>query len=102
MIRTALPLSAFAVMSLVACSDDSTTAPHASPRRGAQVAVTGPVQFTPLASSVACTAGGNPSALFSIPAGFTQANIASEPDYMGNPDMITENETGPEAGRFVF
>jgi sugar lactone lactonase YvrE len=102
MIRNALPLSAFAVMSLAACSDDSTTAPHASPRRGEQVAVVGPVQFTPLASSVACTAGGNPNAVFSIPAGFTQSNVASEPDYMGNPDMITENETGPEAGRFVF
>ena len=31
-----------------------------------------------------------------------KTNIASEPDYIGNPDMITQNETGPEAGRYIF
>ena len=99
---TVLPLSVVAVLSLGACTDDATTSPVTRPGGSAEVATVGPVRFTPLATSVACTTGGNPNALFAIPDGFGQTNIASEPDYMGNPDMITENETGPQAGRYVF
>ena len=97
---TVFMLSAFAAVSLAACADQSTTAPT---RRSAAVSFAkGEADFTPLATSVACTAGGNVNASFGIPAGFTQQNIASEPDYAGNPDMITENETGPDAGRYIF
>ena len=86
---------------LAACADDATT--HRSPRTRRRIPRQGRFrQFTPLASSVACTTGGNPNALFSIPAGYTQANIASEPDYLGNPDMITRERDGPEAGRYIF
>ena len=99
---TVLPLTAIGVIALAACSDDATTAPRIPPRATAEAAITGPVPFSPLATSVACTTGGTTGALFAIPQGFTQSNIASEPDYMGNPDMITQNETGPEAGRFIF
>ena len=91
-----LALSALAVMTLAGCADDAATAPIAARTATyakAGSATTGAFQFSPLASSAACTTGGNVSALFTIPAGFTQANIASEPDYMGNPDMITQNET---------
>jgi sugar lactone lactonase YvrE len=99
---TAVPLSAIGIFALAACADDAATAPLARPRANTEVATVGPVQFEPLSSSAACTTGGNASAPFVIPAGFTQIDIASEPDYMGNPDMITENETGPEAGRYIF
>jgi uncharacterized protein len=99
---TVLPLAAVGVLSLGACSDNATTEPRLRARATSAVATVGPVQFTPLATSAVCTTGGNANAPFAIPAGFTQTNIASEPDYLGNPDMITENETGPEAGRYVF
>jgi uncharacterized protein len=102
---TVLALSALASVALAACADDAATAPLTARKASLAVAgsaTTGAFQFTPVATSAACTAGGNANALFSIPAGYTQANIASEPDYMGNPDMITQNETGPEAGRYIF
>ena len=99
---TVLPLLAIGMLSLAACVDDATTAPLARPRVGATAATVGPVQFEPLTSSATCTAGGNANAPFAIPAGFAQVNVASEPDYLGNPDMITQNETGPEAGRYIF
>jgi hypothetical protein len=100
---TALAVSALSVLGLAACADDATTAPMARPTAAfAQGGSAKAGEFAPLVSSVACTAGGNVNALFAIPAGFTQANIASEPDYLGNPDMITQNETGPEAGRYIF
>src|SRR4029079_18359192 len=95
---TALPLSAMGVLALAACADNATTAPVARP--AAVSFEKNVLAFTPLASSVACTTGGTPSAMFSVPGGFVQANIASEPDYLGNPDMITQNETGPESGRY--
>jgi hypothetical protein len=88
------------VLALAACADNATTAPVARP--AAVSFEKNVLAFTPLASSVACTTGGTPSAMFSVPGGFVQANIASEPDYLGNPDMITQNETGPESGRYIF
>jgi hypothetical protein len=97
--RTALALTAIAAMSLAACADDS-TGPVV--RSAASTLDKSTTPFTPLGSSVGCTAGGTPNAPFAIPAGFSQTNIASEPDYLGNPDMITENETGAEAGRYIF
>jgi sugar lactone lactonase YvrE len=100
---TAFALSTLAVVGLAACADEASTAPMARPAAAfANASSTNGSSFAPLASSVACTTGGNVSALFAIPAGFTQANIASEPDYLGNPDMITQNETGLEAGRFIY
>jgi hypothetical protein len=99
---TVLPLAAVGVLFLGACSDNATTEPRLRARATPDLATVGPVQFTPLATSAMCTTGGNANAPFAIPAGFAQTNIASEPDYVGNPDMITENETGPEAGRYVF
>lgn len=94
-------LSALATVALAACSDDATTAPLVR-SSAASYAKVGSTSFTPLASSVACTTGGTPNAMFSIPTGYTQTNIASEPDYLGNGDMITQNETGPDAGRYIF
>lgn len=98
--RSVALASSCAAVVLAACADQSTTGPIVRPRLASLS--TNALDFTPLGSSVACTTGGTPNAVFSIPAGFTQSNIASEPDYLGNPDMITQNETGPEAGRFIY
>ncbi len=63
---------------------------------------TGPFQFTPLPTSTACTNGGDPLQPIVLPAGYTQALIASEPAFPDLIDMNTQNETGPEAGRFLY
>ena len=58
--------------------------------------------FTPLASSAQCTPGGTVTALLNLPDGYAQTIIASEPDYLDLPDMNTLNETGPQAGRYLY
>ena len=62
----------------------------------------GRFDFTALATSAACTPGGNAAKPFLLPAGFDQVNIASEPDYDDVGDMNTQNENGREAGRFLY
>ena len=62
----------------------------------------GPFQFEPLLTSAVCTAGGNASEPFLLPDGFTQQVIASEPQFADLPDMNTLNETGPQAGRYLY
>ncbi len=62
----------------------------------------GGFQFTPLASSAVCTNGGSATQPFLIPADFSQTVIASEPDFQDSRDMITQNETGPQAGRYLY
>ena len=44
----------------------------------------------------------NPSQPLVLPDGYQQTIIASEPSYGGNPDMNTLNETGPQAGRYLY
>lgn len=60
--------------------------------------------FEPLATSAACTSGGNPDAPLVLPEGFEQEEIASEadPDFDDLPDMNTLNETGPDAGTLLY
>jgi uncharacterized protein len=60
--------------------------------------------FTALTSSFACTAsGGDPVNPLLLPTGFTQTIVASEPAVGGDAiDMNTENETGPQRGRFLY
>jgi secreted PhoX family phosphatase len=62
----------------------------------------GPFQFEPLPASAICTPGGNAAQPFLIPNGFSQSIVASEPDFPDVPDMNTLNETGPQAGRFLY
>jgi uncharacterized protein len=62
----------------------------------------GPFQFEPLLTSAACTPGGNAAQPFLLPEGFTQNVIASEPQFPDVPDMNTLNETGPQAGRYLY
>lgn len=66
---------------------------------------TGPFQFTPLEASYTCTTpGGNGDQPFVLPAGYAQTVVASEedPDFQDLPDMNTLNETGPQAGRYLY
>ena len=62
----------------------------------------GQFQFEPLPASTPCTDGGNPAQPFVLPAGYTQTVIASEPQFPDLPDMNTQNETGPDAGRYLY
>lgn len=59
-------------------------------------------QFNPLPASANATPGGNPDQPLVLPQGYQQTIIASERNYDGNPDMNTLNETGPEAGRYLY
>lgn len=64
--------------------------------------IQGTFPFIPLAYSVNAVPGGNPDKPLVLPSGYQQTIIASEPNYGGNPDMNTLNETGPEAGRYLY
>jgi sugar lactone lactonase YvrE len=59
-------------------------------------------QFTPLASSAVCTVGGDAVKPLVLPIGFDQIAVASEPSYADVPDMNVQNETGPQAGRYLY
>jgi hypothetical protein len=65
-------------------------------------ALAAPTGFTPLATSTACTNGGDPGAPFTAPPEYTQTVVASEPAFADAADMNTLNETGPFAGRFLY
>lgn len=66
-------------------------------------AVKGPFRFQPIAQSAVCTvAGGDKSQPFVLPDGFAQTTIAKEPDFPNLPDMNTLNETGRDAGRYLY
>ena len=89
-------------------ADTSPTGPDFSPNA---LAGSGGFQFEPLSSSARCR---NPNAAnyrpFDIPAGFKQSIIATQFDdfvpVAGSggdlPDMLTLNESGPHAGRFLY
>ncbi len=79
---------------------------------GASAASTSFASFTPVASSVSLHAVGSlaeKTTPLVIPSNFTQTVIASRDAQLaagqsnsGNWDMITANETGPSAGRYLF
>lgn len=62
----------------------------------------GSFQFEPLPASAACTGGGNALEPLLLPAGFAQSIVASQPQFPDVPDMNTVNETGAQAGRFLY
>jgi uncharacterized protein len=65
----------------------------------------GQFQFTPLPTSAACQVDASTVAQpFVLPAGYTQTVIAREGDggTVDLWDMHTQNETGPNAGRFLY
>ena len=59
--------------------------------------------FAALSSSAACTvSGGDPVNPLVLASGFRQSIVASEPSFADAIDMNTENETGPERGRYLY
>jgi secreted PhoX family phosphatase len=64
----------------------------------------GAFQFEPVPTSAPCTAGGNAAQPFVLPPGYSQRVVAFEgqPGFRNNPDMNTQNETGPDAGRYLY
>jgi uncharacterized protein len=62
----------------------------------------GQFQFTPLPESAPCTPGGDPEQPLLLPAGYTQSVVASKPQFPDLPDMNTQNETGVDAGRYLY
>ncbi len=104
--RSTLAIVMGSVIAGAACADGAdsprVTAPPAASRSTA-LSGSGAFQFTPLDASAVCTvSGGDANAPFLIPAGYTQSIVASEPAFADSPDMNTVNETGPEAGRFLY
>ena len=90
---------------LAACSDNVPTAPRPQVTSFASAMGLGGngFTFTPLSSSYACTvSGGDPVNPIALPAGFTQTIIASEPQFADAIDMNTQNESGPDAGRYLY
>ena len=90
---------------LAACSDvqrPAASALTAVRQPTLDLSGSGAFQFSPLAASAVCTPGGNPTAPFIVPAGYTQTIVASEPDVPDAIDMNTQNETGPHAGRYLY
>jgi len=81
---------------LIASSQPSAAGPQ--PETNAK----GPFQFQPLQASAACTAGGNADQPFILPAGYGETIIASEPQFPDLPDMMTLNENGNQAGRYLY
>lgn len=64
----------------------------------------GQFQFEPLPTSTECTSGGNKAQPFVLPAGYAQTVFAAEGDggTIDLWDMNTQNETGDQAGRFLY
>jgi hypothetical protein len=90
---------AFAVSAVLAASGRMTLA---------ESSTTGPFGFDPIDAS-ASSAGWNPAAPWKIPAGFTQSVVSNESGlniYDGGRDdwndMNTVNETGKQAGRYLY
>src|SRR5690349_21177359 len=100
-----LTLAGVATLCFTACADDVATAPRPTVNSFATSMGLGGngFQFTPLSSSYACSvSGGDPVNPIALPAGFTQTIIASEPQFADAIDMNTQNESGPQAGRYLY
>jgi hypothetical protein len=97
--QLALVAGAAAAIALVLISAGSG---QAQPTSDAGSAGSGQFQFEPLPASAPCTPGGDPAQPLLLPEGYTQSVIASEPQFPDLPDMNTQNETGPDAGRYLY
>lgn len=102
-----LSLGVVAGLCFTACSDQAvTTAPSLQPpslvTASRNVGEDG-FRFTALSSSYACTvSGGDPVNPLSLASGLSQTIIASEPQFADAIDMNTQNENGPQAGRYLY
>ena len=100
-----LALAGVATLCFTACADDVTTGPRPTINSFASSVGLGGggFQFTALSASYACTvSGGDPVNPIELPAGFAQTIIASEPQFADAIDMNTQNESGPDKGRYLY
>jgi uncharacterized protein len=71
-------------------------------------AATGPFGFDPIGGSAYDNASSDWSVPYIVPEGFTQTMVSDEtvldvyPGTTDNRDMNTQNETGPQAGRYLY
>ncbi len=96
-----------AFAALAACADADRPLAPLSPlgelAAASSASPRGHFQFEPLPTSAVCTVpGGDPVNPLVLPAGYTQSILAAEPQFDDLPDMNTQNETGAQAGRFVY
>jgi secreted PhoX family phosphatase len=79
-------------------------APVATAAPADSTAGSGAFQFEPVPASAPCTTGGNAAQPFVLPPGYSQRIVAFEgqPGFRNNPDMNTQNETGADAGRYLY
>jgi hypothetical protein len=91
---------------LAACAAEKNAVGPVASDRPAQFSksgeVKGPFAFDALGASTVCTSGGDAVNPLGLPAGFSQVAVASEPSFADVPDMNTQNETGPQAGRYLY
>jgi hypothetical protein len=100
-----LSIAGAGVLAFVACTDNVPTAtPPVVTSLAASKGLGGNgFEFTPLPSSYACTiSGGDAVNPIALPAGLSQSILASEPQFADAIDMNTENESGPQAGRYLY
>ena len=100
--RLVYSLGICTALSATACDKAEPVFGDQGPAPLADLAGSGAFQFEPVATSAACTAGGNAAEPLILPAGYAQTVVAGEPDYPDLPDMNTVNETGASAGRFLY
>jgi hypothetical protein len=94
--------TAIGVLVAAACSQEAERLAAPSPH-SATTSLDKFEDFSALTASAVCTvAGGNPVTPLMLPTGYEQSIIASEPSYLDNGDMQTQNETGKDAGRFLY
>jgi hypothetical protein len=95
---------------ILACSAEETAlapAPASGTANAARLAerdgvTAGPFRFASLSSSTVCSDGGDPIEPLTLPTGFSQITVASEPDFADVPDMNTQNENGHQVGRYLY
>ena len=90
------------VSAAMGCDDANRMIEPLASANNSSSATAGQFKFTPLPSSAVC--GPTTEQPFVLPAGYTQTVFAREGDggTLDLWDMATQNETGPEAGRFIY
>jgi uncharacterized protein len=93
---------ALLVAAASACDDADRVSEPATSISSASSAIAGQFRFAPLPSSAVC--GPSTEQPFLLPPGYSQTVIAREGDAgtLDLWDMNTQNETGPQAGRFLY
>jgi hypothetical protein len=108
----ALGIGMAACLLLLGACDEDASNPAASPTGPSFAAVgSGSFDFEPIGGSAVCYVGGADEARFDLPVGYSESVVVSEADVASETgigasanlfDMNTLNETGPQAGRYLY